>query len=345
MNKNINNIAIFRTDRIGEVLLSSVAVDAIKEKHPSSKIFFITSDYAKPLLEDRDDIYEIITFDTINKGKSFLEAINLAKKLYDRRIDTALVLNPHKMIHLACFLAGVTNRIGYNRKLGILLNKKIEDEREKGIKHEIEYTKDLLKFLDIEKDKHSPRIPANAEAEKKISGIILDKQIALNKPVIVIHPGSSNPAKMWARDNYADLICKIKKEIESTVCVIGSSAENDLCEDIIQKSKSDVLNFAGELNIKELVSLIRHANLFIGNDAGPMHIASSVNVAVIAIFGRNIPGVSPVRWGPHGDDDIVFHNDPGCRPCQDTLCPYEFQCLTAISSDMVLNAVKKKIKT
>ena len=74
-----------------------------------------------------------------------------------------------------------------------------------------------------------------------------------------------------------------------------------------------------------------------------MHMAAAVGIPVIAIFGRKIPGVSPTRWRPWGDKHVVLHEDPGCQPCYDKACPYQFKCLKMVDVNKVLNEVKKVI--
>lgn len=342
MKNSLKNIVIIRTDRIGEVLLSTVAVDAIKEAYPDATISFVTSEYSRPLVEGSGDVAEILTAHIGDRKGWLREARRLGAQLKSKKFDAAVVMNPHKAIHLACFLAGIPIRVGYDRKWGFLLNKKIEDKRHEGAKHEIEYTGDLLRLLGVERAPKGPKLKIDPAAENEIKE--LTANIDTDKPVIAVHPGSSNPAKMWAGDNYAELIDKIKTECDSEIVVIGSEDEKLTAEAIIDKSGIKAHNLAGKFDLKELAAFISKCDLFIGNDTGPMHMAAALGVPVIAIFGRNIPGVSPRRWGPWGKNNVVFHENPGCDPCYDSKCPYEYKCLKAVTVDAVFEAVKEKIK-
>jgi ADP-heptose:LPS heptosyltransferase len=71
-----------------------------------------------------------------------------------------------------------------------------------------------------------------------------------------------------------------------------------------------------------------------------MHIASSVSVPLVAIFGRNQPGLSPLRWGPVNANSKVLHKNVGCIECLAHNCTKEFACLKAITVDDVIAAVK-----
>ena len=341
--EKISNIVIMRTDRIGEVLLSTVAVDAIRTRYPDVRITFVTSEYSRPVVSSRDDIEDVIIADTMKKGALLGRSIHLAKVLRKKRFDIALVMNPHKMLHLACFLAGIPIRAGYDRKWSFLLTDKIKDDRDSGSKHEVEYAMDLLHLLDVNCDVPDIRLPVRGENEDKALSILYEKNMDEGKPLICVHPASSNPAKIWPGARYAELIRKISTELDCNVAVLGSREEKSLVEDIIRTSGVRVLNLSGELELEELAAVLKNSVLFIGNDTGPMHMAAALGTTVIAIFGRSIPGVGPKRWRPLGDKHIVFHEDPGCRECHDTRCPYDYRCLRKITVNAVFDAAEKVI--
>ncbi|RKY42852.1 MAG: lipopolysaccharide heptosyltransferase II [Candidatus Makaraimicrobium thalassicum] len=341
MGKNIRNIVVFRTDRIGEVLLSSVAVEAIKSSYPGTDVSFVTSEYSRPLLEGRADIKKIITVDTFEKGNWLFKAFRLALLLRKGRFDAAVVLNPHKTLHLACFLAGIPVRAGYDRKWGFLLNKKMRDERGKGEKHEIEYTMDLLRLVGIDRAAQAPSLSVGSKAESTVADLMAEKNVNEDIPLIAVHPGSSNPVKMWPHERYAELIRRIKADMDCNVAIIGDRREGILAWKIIRETGADVLDLTGALDLKELAAFLARSVLFIGSDTGPMHMAAAMGIPVIAIFGRNIPGVSPVRWRPWGEKHVVFHENPGCVPCHDTACPYDYRCLRAVTVDAVFEAARR----
>ncbi|MEA3489893.1 MAG: lipopolysaccharide heptosyltransferase II [Candidatus Omnitrophota bacterium] len=329
-----------RTDRIGEVLLSTVAVDAVKRHYREAGVSFVTSAYSCPIVEDREDIAEVIIANTLKKSGWFGRAFQLAISLRKRRFDVSLVMNPHKMLHLACFLAGIPVRAGYDRKWGFLLNRKIKDERDSGEKHEVEYTMDLLRLLGIEDVPLQPRLPVEKEAEESVARILKENGLDRDGLLVAVHPGSGNPAKVWPAEYYAELVRRLSADPDCRVAVVGSKEEGYLAEKITKKAATGVLDLTGELNLKELAALLKKADLFIGNDTGPMHMAAALEVPVIAIFGRNIPGVSPARWRPRGEGHVVFHVDPGCDPCYDADCPYDYRCLRAVTVDDVFAAAR-----
>ena len=340
MKNNPKKIVILRTDRIGEVLLSTVAIDAVKKGYPGVEVYFVTSEYSEPLISGRDDVEKVFLADTASRKGWFFRAIKLAFTLMPYRFDAAVILNPCKFLHLACFLAGIKIRAGYSRKWDFLLNRKMKDERDKGEKHEIEYTVDLLQLIEVDQAAPSPSIPVSNDSAKSVERMMEDMHRPAGKPLVVVHPGSSNPAKIWPPENFGGLIKKIKDDLDCEVVLLGSLEEKTLSAKVLNTAGVDVLDLTAKLNLKELAALLGKASLYIGNDNGPMHMAAALKVPVVAIFGRNIPGVSPRRWRPWGEGHTVFHKDPGCDPCYDTECPYEFKCLTKITVEEVFEAVK-----
>lgn len=342
--EKIKNIAVIRTDRIGEVLLSTVAVDALRKSYPEAEIYFVTSEYSKPLLDERADISGILTMDTSRGAGVVANALKLASFLKEKKTDMAVVLNPHKALHLGCFLAGVKMRLGYDRKWGFLLNIKAEDTRYEGAKHEIEYTLDLLFLVGVTDPDPFPSITIPSAYNEAAESILKAKGISPGSKIVAIHPGTSNPAKMWPHEWYAELIRKIKAfSDEFAVLVIGGKEEKDLVRKLIDEARDGVIDLSGDLDLKTLAAVLGKCDLFIGNDTGPMHMASSMRVPVIAIFGRNIPGVSPMRWRPWGVENKVFHESPGCEPCMDTSCPFGYKCMRSIGVDEVFEAVREKL--
>jgi lipopolysaccharide heptosyltransferase II len=343
---DINRPVIFRTDRIGEVLLSTVAVDAVKKRFPAAEVTFVTSTYSRPLIENRDDVEEVITFDTMASGNDIARALPLAVKLRKRGFDAALVLNPHKSLHLACLLAGIPLRAGYDRKWGFCLNRKMPDERDRGLKHEVLYTFDLLDLIGAGGEPEGPVLPVDTGRLEEVRSLLSAEGMLSGRPVVAVHPGSSNPAKIWPRDKYSALIERVKAETRGNceICLIGTDKETPISEEIIERSGGLARDMTGRFDLGGLAAFLSLCDVFTGNDTGPMHMAAAVGTPVVAVFGRNVPGAGPVRWGPWGEKNTVFHQTPGCDPCYDGMCPYAYRCMKSISVDAVADAVLRSLR-
>ena len=251
----------------------------------------------------------------------------------------AIILNPHKILHLACFLAGIPCRVGFDRKWGFLLNVKKTDDRDNGQKHEIQYTMDLVHLIQEDLEITNPRIVLDERVNGKIDEKLKQNGITGDRPIVAIHAGSSNLSKLWSVDRYAELIKKIKPSLDCDIVMLGTEKEKTITSYIIRRSETKLVDFTGKFDLKELACFLSKSSLFIGNDTGPMHMAAALSVPLIVIFGRNQAGVGPRRWGPWGTRSIVFHEDPGCRPCLDQKCINDYKCMKMVTVEMVYDAV------
>ena len=305
--KAFKNIVIIRTDRLGEVLLATPVIEALHKRFPSASISFLTSPYSMDIVIDRPDISEVITFDTYSKRVPFWCAFSLAAKLKKRRFDLAIILNPHKVLHMACFLAGIPTRVGFNRKWPFLLTHKAEDRRGRVKQHEVEYNLELLRILDIYKSKLSPFMPVLSKSSYYVEGILNQTGITGQKKIVAIHPGSSNPDKKWQVEKFR----KVAQELADTghvdVVIIGDRKEKALAEEISSGLGKSTHNLAGIFTIRKLIAFFKKADILITNDNGPMHIAASVGTKVVALFNKDVIGSNPTRWGPYGEGHTVIY--------------------------------------
>jgi heptosyltransferase-2 len=323
---NIKNIVIFRTDRIGEVLLATPVIEALRERFAGAGLTFVTSAYSRDLLEDRADIDEIICFDTIEKKPPLWSAFSLASKLRKRHFDMAVIINSHRILHLAVFLAGIRYRAGFDRKWGMLLNCKTEDKRQEGMIHEVEYNIGLLKTVGIETKPRAPFMPVLSKSAFYVEGLLKQSGVSGSKKIVAIHPGSSNPKKMWPKDYFKRLIKQLVDAGNTDVILVASREEKALCNDISQGFGTSIHDLAGLFTIRKLTAMLKRCDLLVTNDNGAMHIAAAVGTKVIALFNKQLKGSNPTRWGPYGEGHKVFY-----KP------------LTDITPDEVYEAVIEKL--
>ena len=317
MFNNVRNIVILRTDRIGEVLLSTPVIEALRIRFPKASIYFVTSDYARGIVSGRSDIAEVITFDTISKKLHLSSAFKLASKLRGYSFDIAVVLNPHKVLHLATFLAGIKYRAGFSRKWGFLLNLKTQDNRCEAKKHEVQYNLELLKLVDAYKENIYPFMPVAAGDSYHVKEIIKQAGITGKNKIVVVHPGSSRPDKRYPVDKFKSVAKLLRDTGYIDIVLVGSKDEKDLCGQIKLEPGNHVIDLSGLFTVQQLAALFKESSLVITNDNGPMHIAAAVGAKVLALFNEGVCGSKPERWGPCGERHTVLYKSFS------TLTPYE----------------------
>lgn len=338
--KNYNKILIIRTDRIGDALLSTPAIKAVRRNFPFAHIAVMARPYAEEIVLGSPYIDEVILYDKDKKHKSIFSTLKFAFNLRKKRFDLALILHPTNRVNIISFLANIPERIGWNRKLGFLLTRKLADKKYLGEKHEIEYTLDIIKEIGIETKDKIPFMPLRKDHRKNVEDFFEKNNIGGKDRLIAINPTASCPSKMWPLENFIELSNELAKRYNAKILVISGPKDSQKIEGFI-KSLDNAIDAGGKVSVGGLAWLLKKSRLLISNDSGPVHIAASVGTPVIAIFGRSQPGLSPKRWGPVGRNDIFLQRSAGCEICLAHNCVKDFSCLKAIKVEDVLDAVKK----
>ncbi len=312
--KKFNNILIIRTDRIGDVVLTTPVIKALRKAYPLSKISLLVSPSTKDLVSENPYLDEVLVDDRKSKHKGGVGFLQLARDLRQRQFDVVFVLHTKRRYNLAAFLAGIPCRIGYkNEKLGNLLTNPIKDIRHLGKKHEAQFCLDVLKEVGIQNDQLDFYISSESEAEKWASEWLTAQGLTCGE-IIAIHAGSSDIAKCWPAEKFAKLIDDLQQRYYLKIILIGSPDTMEQSNKIKELAVNKPLDLTGQTTLAQSVSILRRCRLLISNDSGPVHIAAAVGINVISLFMRNQAGLNPERWKPLSDKGIYLYSAAGIEP-------------------------------
>lgn len=344
--KIFKKILVVRTDRIGDVVLTTPVVKVLRDNYPQSHIAIMVSPQAREIVEGNPYLDEVIIYDQNNKDKGWWGFWKFVISLKKRRFDLAIILHTKKRTNLIAFFADIPKRIGYHdKKFGFLLTDRIKDTRVLGLKHEVDFCLDILRRLELDVAHSRPFIPLHKGALEWVNNSLRQEGIKKEDKLACVHPGASCVSKRWLKERFIVLANRLVEDYGFKVIVVAAGSEDIAAADEIAKnSRYPVLNLAGKTSLAQLAALLKACAIFISNDSGPVHIASSVGTAVISIFGRNQAGLSPVRWGPVGEKDRYVHKEVGCRVCLAHNCKIGFDCLKSITVEDVLKAVDEIVK-
>jgi len=334
---NFKRILLVRTDRIGDVLLSTPVIKALRDAYPCAYIAMMVRPYARDIIEGNPYLDEVIIYDKDIRHKSWLSSIKFILYLRKKKFDLAIVLHPTNRAHLISFFTGIPRRIGYDRKLGFLLTDRIPHTKQLGQKHELEYSLDLVRYLDIHPQDKNPFMPIKSDSERWVDELFKQERIDKSDRLLAIHPGASCLSKIWPLERFSEVADRLIENYGFKVLLIAGPKDMTKANIVVKNMHHQAINLAGKLSVSQLASVLKKCQLFISNDSGPVHIASSVGTPVVSIFGRNQEGLSPVRWGPVGKRDRILHKEVGCVECLAHNCIKDFACLKAITIDEVLN--------
>lgn len=281
-NMPIKNILVIRNDRFGELLLNIPALRALKERYPDAALTLAVSSEARELAQCIEYADKVVACDD-----------DFRRKLRKQRFDICVVLNPTKEAHWACFFAGIPIRVGYDRKWGLLLNRKIKDNKGLGLKHEVEYNLDLVGLIGAkagDKSLSLGKLPAPANAG--YAG------------AVAIHPYTSDSLKQWEAERFRELAKRISDELGLPVLIIGKDKGAGGKE--FEGLGKNIVNLANKTSLVELAQILRQCRLLVSCDSGPVHLAAAVGTPVVALFRNDLPGKTAARWGPWGKGHKVI---------------------------------------
>jgi len=202
----IKRIIIVRTDRIGDVVLSTPMVTATRLAFPHAYIAMMVSPETEEIVAQNPNLNEVVVYDKKLRHRGIFNTLCFAIHLRGKRFDLALILHSTTRVNLISFLAGIPRRIGYSRgKMDFLLTNRLEYKKRLGKKHESEYSLDILRSIGL-KTGHFPLImPVKKTDEKAIDDLLQENGLRQGERFTVIHPGASCISKMWPQEDFAKL--------------------------------------------------------------------------------------------------------------------------------------------
>ena len=295
-------ILIIHTAFIGDIVLSTPLIQKLKDLYPKSKIDYLTLPTNQSVLYNNPNLNEIILYDKKGKDKGIKGFLKVLKILKQKKYDYAVI--PHRFIKsiLLAKLAKIPDIVGFDVATGSsLLDKKVHYDMKK---HEVER---LLNLVGYEGKKIPVRIYPAKENFVKIEKMLKNSGYTGKKEqkLILVAPGSQRPEKMWPIEKYREIIERLKKNKNYFIGITGSKSEKELPLNF-EKDKN-VIDFRGEISLVEFGALISKADVVVGNDSSPIHIASGFEKPfVIGIFG---PGKRSLGFFPWTEKSNVIEDN------------------------------------
>lgn len=346
-------ILIVRLSAIGDVVHVLPALRSLRSGFPDSEITWVVEDRAQGIITDHPDLDEVIVFQRkkwqhgIRKisriYNTLVEVISFYKKLNRTHYDLVIDFQGNLKSGIMTLIAKSEVKIGFGnghcKEFNYLFTKQQINPPGKRI-HKIEKNLALLRGLNIDTKYQSPGFPVSKTDEEYVSDFIY-KNIKETAPIIIIHPCTSKfgSFKQWPILNYAVVADKILETYNANVVFTWGPGELEVVNEIILNMKHKALAACEATSIKQLIELIRRADLFIGGDTGPLHIASIFGIPTVAIFGPKDPAI----YGPYNDKAIVVRKDLPCSPCSKRTCPKP-ECMTTILPEEVFHAIEELMR-
>ncbi|MBE3557947.1 MAG: glycosyltransferase family 9 protein [Ktedonobacteraceae bacterium] len=365
-------ILVVKLASIGDLLLATPALRALHETYPLGRIDLLVTPESADLLQGWDAIHKIIVLDkylfdslsqVVKHPRRLLRLLEFNNLLRAGEYDAVLLLHhltlpfgrlKHQFLALA---SGARWRVGLDNGYGWFLNVRVRDEGF-GARHEAEYYMAVAEAAGAKVRDRNLYVPLDEEERAQARRLVYGDSGtgSVQHPIIALHAGSGSysTARRWPVERFARLADMLYREFGGQLLLVGGPEEIELHRQLIDKMRTTmpVRSLAGRSSIRVTAAVMELVDLFIGNDAGPMHLAAAAGTPVVAIFGPS----NYRAWGPYTGSITekraeVVHLDLSCMPCfyrgHDLGTPEGCatrDCLTMLGVGSVLKAARRLLK-
>jgi ADP-heptose:LPS heptosyltransferase len=350
-----NKLIIFKVDAIGDMILWLSASKEIREYYRDWHITLVCLDFNKELAESLNHFDEVIGINSRLFIKNIFYRISTLNLI--SRLSTELALYPHysryfilgdSLIRVCC----AKEKIGFkgDNYLSSSLQAYISSRNYTKL---LPYSRDGL--MELERNAEFLKGIGISSAEPRVASLpkLLDltASLTVEEPYFIIFPGASIAYRMWPFERFASVAKLIVKRFNWRVVICGGPSECDIANQVFDSiDLPNTLNFVGKTSLPELVEVIRHSQLVIGNETSAIHIAAAVNTPSVCLlggghFGRFMPypetvkGMRPIPvFFPM---DCYFCNW-NCTLAHDRTQPYP--CIENLTISAVMDAVDEALQ-
>ena len=333
---NVTKICVIHLNQIGDLVFSLPLLRALRSNFPNATIHSVIKPYLQDLLVNSPDVDEIIL-----REHSIINRLRLFKKLRKNTYDLLISLSESEECLLLTALSKARTKVGFSHfPWDFCLDIKEDVEGHHGWYN----NRKLLQRLNIKvtKDDYVGLLtPLLEEGDSRT--VLKAEGFDCPDKFVMVAPGTSarRRIKEWEDEKFAELIVRLNERYNITPLLVGGDDNRTMNARIAALVREmdggkdlQIVNLTGEIDLKILCLFVKSATLFVGIDAGLLHLASSMDIPVVGIFGPT----DPFYVGPQNDRSIVVTaNELECVPCYLDGCQAR-DCMKRIDVSAVLKA-------
>ena len=346
-------VAVLVPSWLGDAVMALAAIGDVRRAFPDSALVVAARPSMAPLFRQVAGIDEVVERPAARGLSSAWHWREDAARLAAARADIAILLPNSFASAWVTRAARIPERWGYRTDVRTgLLTRAVA--RPRGSVHQSEYYRRLAAALGMRTEGPPLPIAVGEEEAARARQVLLDEGCPGGARLVGVAPGAAyGHAKQWPPSSYAELIRRITADSDATAVLVGSAADRGAAIEVERGlARAGVTARAGGNGLARWVNLVGRTDLalaiavaaacraFVSNDSGAMHLAAAVGVPVTALFGPTREReTAPLPADVH----TVLTNLVWCRPCMLRECPIDHRCMTGISVERVLDAVRGKL--
>jgi lipopolysaccharide heptosyltransferase II len=330
--ERVRSILVMRLYFLGDVVLATPVLEALRRRFPDARLTVLVKQRAVDVLVGNPNVDEIVVYDAVPNYHMPHRQLNLARRLRRAKFDLAVDLSGNLLSSWLLWAADPGYRVGFNHAgFPHLLDRRIPYVTDGSV---VEHLLSAVEPLGA-KAEPLPRIYLSDVEREESTDALRSAGIDRHESFAVLAPGANWEYRRWPAERHAELARRLGAEACVRVLLTGGPEDRELCASIAAASGGSAQSLAGDLGIRGFAATVERAEVFIGSDSGPMHIAAAVGTPVVALFGPNTPD----RFAPRGSASVVIHHRYPCSPCDQKRCVRpEDPCMKAITVTEVLDA-------
>ncbi|MHB8509084.1 MAG: lipopolysaccharide heptosyltransferase II [Candidatus Dormibacteria bacterium] len=311
------NILVMKPCCIGDVLMTTPLVAALRAAHPGARIEYAVGDWARPAVATSPDLDQVVHLFEVDPRPlvRLVGALRAAWRLRWRRYDVAFIPERSALTHMVAFLAGIPRRYGIGRlPRSIFLTHAVADD---GSRHEVDLYMALAERAGLPAQRRELKyVPTQAALERALHLLRGQAFDALPFRVAIFPGGGRNPGstlehKRWPPERYSLLANRLIERYGGGVVMLGDESEMELTFMIRNDIAHPVLDLTGQLDLDQMGAVMQLCDAVIANDTGPMHLAVAVGTPTVGIFGPT----AARNYGPYGERHRAVQAHIWCGPC------------------------------
>jgi lipopolysaccharide heptosyltransferase II len=345
--RQATNILCIRLDYLGDVLMMTPAIRALKNSLPGRRITLMTSAggaAVAPFIPELDDVIGYAAPWMKSSAAHAPEVdFEMLRLLQSRRFDAVVIFTTYSQsplpAALLCYLAGIPLRLAHchENPYQLLTDWVRDPEPQERIRHEVRRQLDLVASVGCRTADEHLSFQVRAADIDWVRGRLQAFGVDTVQPWIVLHPGASASSRRYPAEHWAEVARQLAAREGCPLIFTGSPDEAALIETIRQAvppSCSPSHTLAGQLDLGKLAALISMSPLLVANNTGPAHIAAAVGTPIVDLYALTNPQHTP--W--QVPNRVLFQDVP-CRYCYKSVCPQgHHHCLTQVAPASVVAA-------
>ncbi len=337
LNSPPRSILVVQLRRLGDVLMTTPAIRALREAHPGAVIDFLTERPSQQLLEHNPHINNVIA---IPAKRSLRESIQIIKKLRGAKYDLAIDFNGLPSSALLTWFSGAPKRLGINhRGRGLLYTSRVPFSPSP---YSAQNKLDLLQHVGIRSTNHKIDFFISPADKHWANKTLQSLGVSDTDFLVTVSPVSRQPYKVWPAQNFAIVADHLAKKHNAKILFVFGPNEDSFVHNVIENMTTKPLSINYPMpSLAQTKALFERANLHVGNDNGPAHFAIAAGTTVITIFGE--PRAE--NWTPPNNPKVkALEHDPGCKKhCAYPNCHLE--CLSGTTAKAVCETADALLAT